>query len=411
LQIVFVDTTLTTPPNGGAHTFLVDICRCLLAKGERVSVVTQPGSDESLVSVLQSAGVEVRMDLWRRSHLPEQRAKRLAKWVNDRNLDIYVVSASADVGWLALPHLSMNVATITIAHNDDPSFYEPLRHYHPFVDTAVAVSSEILRKIEKNVAKERARKIAYGVTPVSEAELQHRQSPGNGRPLQIVYVGRIVQGQKRVMDFVPLVRSLKARGVRFHLNLVGDGSHRSQLSEAFASAGLSEFVHFWGWQSSNEVKKLLSQMDVFILVSEYEGLPVALLEGMAQGLAPVVSRIASGNVEVINDAENGYLVPVGDIEGFAERLEHLANDLTQLRKIQRAAWLTSQQYTLEIMVNRYLECFANARGFGLSREFRRQANGSYPLMSSCVSRYPAWLRRIKYHLTGFAIFAPFAKQR
>ena len=51
-------------------------------------------------------------------------------------------------------------------------------------------------------------------------------------------------------------------------------------------------------------------------MSDYEGLPVALLEAMGNGLAPVVSRIASGNTELIKNEENGYLVEVGDIEGF-----------------------------------------------------------------------------------------------
>jgi glycosyltransferase involved in cell wall biosynthesis len=410
MDIVFVDTTITTPPTGGAHTFLVDIGQCLVVRGDRVAVVTQPGPDESLVKALRMAGVEVYMDLWRNTHLPEQRAKRLAQWVNERNPDVYTVSASADVGWLALPQLSVDIATITIAHNDSSSFYEPITHYHPFVDIAVTVSSEILGKtIEAGVSKERARAIAYGVAPISRAELEQRLSSHDGNALQIAYVGRIVQAQKRIMELVPLVRSLKARGIQFQLHLVGDGSHRVQLAEAFAAAGLSEFVQFWGWQSSAEVKKLLRRMDVFVLLSEYEGLPVALLEGMAHGLAPVVSRIASGNTEIINHGENGYLVEVGDIEGFAARLELLANDRSLLGKIQRAAWLTSQDYTLPIMVERYLKCFAEARESGFSREFRRQAGGAYPIMRSCVSRYPVWLRKIKYHLTDLANDAPFTR--
>jgi glycosyltransferase involved in cell wall biosynthesis len=412
MHIVFVDTTLTTPPTGGAHTFLVDIAKCLDAGGHRVAVVTQPGPDESLVKALRIAGVEVCMDLWANTHLPEQRGERLAHWVNDRNPDVYVVSASADVGWLALPHLSIDIATISIAHNDDSSFYEPLAHYHPFVDTAVAVSSEILRKIVgANVAKERAKQIPYGIASISKAELEERFSSHDGTTLQIAYVGRIVQGQKRIMELVPLMRKLKARQIRFQLNLVGDGSHRVQLSEAFAADGLSEFVHFWGWQSSAGVKELLHRMDVFVLLSDYEGLPVALLEAMAHGLAPVVSRIASGNIDVINHSENGYLVNVGDIEGFAARLELLAKDRSLLRTIQRAAWLTSQDYTLQIMVERYLKCFANALELGLSKEFRREAGGDYPIMRSCHSRYPAWLRKIKYHIADLASDGAFTKPR
>lgn len=411
MHIVFVDTTITTPPTGGAHTFLVDVGQYLVAGGHRVTVVTQPGPDERLLRTMRINGVEVRRDLWRNTHLPEERATRLAHWVNEHNPDVYVVSASADVGWLALPYLSIDIATITIAHNDEPSFYRPLTHYHPFVDMAVAVSSEILRKILKaNIAIDRARQIAYGVTPISQAELEKRFSSHGGTALQLAYVGRIVQEQKRVMELVPLAHKLKARQIGFELNLIGDGSHRLQLSEAFAAEGLSEHVRFWGWQSSARVKELLHRMDVFVLLSEYEGLPVALLEGMAQGLAPVVSRIASGHSELIKYDENGYLVDVGDIEEFAARIEVLSKDRSLLRKIQRAAWLTSQDYTLEIMGQRYLECFAYAREVGPSKDFRQKAAGIYPIMRSCVSRYPVWLRKIKYYVTAMANDSLFTRQ-
>ena len=406
MHIVFVDTTLTTPPTGGAHTFLVDIGQRLVELGHQVTVVTQRGRSEALVEALRNCGVEVCIDLWRNADLPEQRARKLASWVNDRAPEVYIVSASADVGWLALPFLSINIATITIAHNDEPSFYGPLAHYHYFVDISVAVSAEILRKIvAAGVDVERARQIPYGVGSVSAVELGNRLSSADEPNLQLVYVGRLVQEQKRVMEFVPLLLGLKAQRIPFQLHLIGDGSDRGALADAFAAKGLSESVRFWGWQSSAGVKEMLRRMDVFLLLSEYEGLPVALLEAMGHGLAPIVTRIASGNCEVVNDGENGFLVEVGDIDGFVSRIALLANDRSLLRQIQRAAWLTSQDYNIEIMVERYLKCFADARELGLSRDFRQTAGGEYPVMRSCVSRYPVWLRKIKYHLmAGVTLF-------
>jgi glycosyltransferase involved in cell wall biosynthesis len=404
MKIVIIDTTLTTPPTGGAHTFLVDFCLRLVQQGHATSVVTQPGPDQSLIQVLERGGVEVRSDLWRPSHLPEERASLLANWVHTREIDVYIVSASPDVGWLALPLLAPHVATLSVAHNDNSAFYEPLTHYHSFIDIAVAVSAEIQRKIiAGGIPPERVRQIPYGVASLSKPNIEDRCSqPRDSRlPLNIGYIGRVVQEQKRVMDLVPLAVNLKRRGVLFQLHIIGDGSDRDQLSKAFAAGEAEDCVKFWGWQPAERVKDLLRQMDVFLLMSEYEGLPVALLEAMGHGLAPVVSRIASGNAQLIRDEENGYLVEVGDIMGFADRLEHLSANSSLLRRIQRAAWDTSQEYDIARMVDRYLQCFEDAAAARFSHEYRLRSGGSYPPMPSCVSRYPFWLRKIRYQFRSW----------
>jgi len=379
----------------------VDLCLRLVGKGYRTSVVTQHGPDQTLLRVLEHGGVDVQADLWHSSHLPEERARLLAEWVRKRDVEVYVISASPDVGWLALPLLDPDVATISVAHNDNNAFYEPLWHYHPFIDTAVAVSEEIQRKlVAGGMAPERVRQIPYGVEPLSEAEIEDRctRPRDSLQPLNIAYVGRVVQEQKRVLEFVPLAANLKSRGVAFQFHIIGDGNDREQLSRTFAASDAADCVKFWGWQTTEGVKDLLRRMDVFLLMSDYEGLPVALLEAMGHGLAPVVSRIASGNAQLVKNEENGYLVDVGDIEGFTNRLERLANSTSTLRKIQRAAWEMSLEYDVSRMVDRYIRCFEDARAARFSRDYRQRTGGSYPPMPSCVSRYPFWLRKIKYQL-------------
>ena len=358
-----------------------------------------------MLDILAGNGIDVQAHLWRASHLPEERARLLANWVNDNETNVYIVSASPDVGWLALPILAPDVVTISIAHNDVGAFYSPLTHYHPFIDVAVAVSAEIHRKIiAGGTPPERARQIPYGVASLSESEIESRaaQPRESRQPINIAYIGRIVQQQKRVLDLVPLAVDLKRRGVLFQLHIIGDGSERAQLSGRLAATDAAECVRFWGWLSGKQIKDLLPEMDVFLLMSEYEGLPVALLEAMGHGLAPVVSRIASGNTELIRDEENGFLVEVGDIDGFVGRLERLADDGSLLRNIQKAAWDTSQRFDISSMVDSYLECFEDAATARFSQEYRSMTGGSYPPMPSCVSRYPFWLRKIKYQLRSWS---------
>src|SRR5256885_15246668 len=116
MHVVIVDTILTIPPTGGAHTFLVDLSRVLVSRGARVSVVSRPGPDQAIGRTLIKSGAEVKLKLWQRRHLPEEKASRLANWVNQERPDAYVVSQSPDAGWLTLPMLDSSIATFTIAH-------------------------------------------------------------------------------------------------------------------------------------------------------------------------------------------------------------------------------------------------------------------------------------------------------
>jgi glycosyltransferase involved in cell wall biosynthesis len=398
MHIVVVDTTLTTPPTGGAQTFLVDLAESLARRQNRLSVITQPGPEPATLSALRKVGAEAHTQLWSPAHLPEEKATRLADWVNRNDADVYIVSISPDVGWLALPLLDPSIATVSIAHNDVWAFYEPLKHYHPFLDCAVGVSETIRRKIieECGIPVERAKSIAYGVHAITEDEVE---LPGAGdRPLRIGYVGRLVQEQKRVMEFVPLAAELVRRGVDFELDLIGDGNGRAALAAELSRNGLQDRVQLSGWLPPAEVAKRLIEMDVFVLLSDYEGLPVALLEAMAHAVAPVVTIIDSGNLELVKDEQNGFTIPVGDINGFADRLEQLARDRDTLTSLKRAAWQTSLMYSVERMTDRYLFSFAEAKARTASRTYRSNLPSPYPAMPSCRSKYPLWLRKLKSRL-------------
>ncbi|MCA1815261.1 MAG: glycosyltransferase family 4 protein [Acidobacteria bacterium] len=400
MEIVFIDTTLATPPTGGAHTFLVHLSASLVRRGYAVSVVTQPGRERGVADALRAAGAEVHERLWRATDLPEERAARLAAWVNARRPDAYVVSASPDAGWLALPLLDGGIPRLSVAHNDVGAFYEPLRHYGAFVDCAVSVSEEIHRKTtaECGIPAGRARRIAYGVESLSEPEAEARAAASvssAGEPLKIVYVGRMVEEQKRVSEMAPLAEELARRGVAFELHVIGDGEARARLAAEFAARGVAARVKLWGWLSPSGVKRRLAEADVFLLMSDYEGLSVALLEAMGRALAPVVTRIASGTGEVVEDARSGFLVPVGDIEAFADRIGLLARDRRLLASLRLAAWRASQPYTVERMADEYVKCFAEARETNARRGESARRQPDYPLMPSCVSRYPYWLRKIK----------------
>jgi len=401
MHACIVDTTLTTPPTGGAQTFLVELCCTFVRMGWKMSVVTQPGPENAIVDSLRKGGAEVHDNIWKRGHLPEERGRVLAAWVNSEKPDVYVVSISPDTGWLALPSLDPSISTVSIAHNDVGAFYEPLNYYHLFIDAAVGVSETIHRKIieQCNIPPERATHIPYGVNSLALAEVNQILEKRAGREvLRICFVGRLAQHQKRVLDFVPLAAELVKSNVAFELHLIGDGSERKELETQFRNLGLDDRVTLWGWLTPQEIAAKLVELDVFVLLSDHEGLPVALLEAMAHGLVPIVTNIESGNTQVVQNEQNGFVVAVGDLKLAVDRLKQLGENGDLLLRMRRAAWQTSQKFSCARMVERYLSCFAEAKMNARNREHRSGVHYPYPPMPSCRSRYPFWLRKLKARL-------------
>lgn len=397
MRFAIVDTTLTTPPTGGCQTFLEHLAPALESRGHEVNVLTEPGPERAVADRLVKAGVRVLDDVWPRRFLPEERALRLADWCNRERIEAYVVSVSRDVGWLALPHLDHVTRTAAVVHSDGPAFYAPLAHYGVFVDHAIGVSRETCRNITGlcGVPESRTRRIPYGVERLSEAELAERlKVPHDRRPLEMAYIGRLVQSQKRVLDLAPLVRELARRNLPFVLHLIGSGEDAPRLREELARAEVGHHVRWWGWLTPSDVGVRLRQLDVLVLPSDVEGLSLALLEAMGQGVVPVATRIPSGSTELVRDGENGFLAAVADTNAFANRLEQLYRNPALLTRLRRAAWVTSEDYSVERMASAYESCFK------VEGERAPRPSGAFPVMPSCRSRYPTWLRKVKWRLSG-----------
>lgn len=110
-----------------------------------------------------------------------------------------------------------------------------------------------------------------------------------------------------------------------HLLVIGDGPELSNLKRLAKSLGIDGRVHFTGRVTQMEVFSLLSNSDVFILNTEYEGLPHIILEAIAVGV-PVVATDICGNPEVIENEKNGLLVPVKDDAALKDAINRLIKD-------------------------------------------------------------------------------------
>lgn len=149
------------------------------------------------------------------------------------------------------------------------------------------------------------------------------------------------------------------------LIIVGTGPIQRELGYLRQELGLLESVEFADLQ--HDVPTQLSRAGIFVLPSRWEGMPNALLEAMACGLACVATRV-SGSEDIISHGNNGLLVKPEDYQEMAEALLSLLQDPTLAQNYGQAARLTVEQcYPLDRMMDSYINFYQEiAKKRGLS---------------------------------------------
>lgn len=174
---------------------------------------------------------------------------------------------------------------------------------------------------------------------------------------RLVCTGRLVpeKGHRVLLEALLL---LAARGLRVHATLIGGGPELARLQDFATRSGLQ--VEFTGALSHGATLARVRQADVFALASFAEGIPVALMEAMALGVACVSTTIA-GIPELIESGVDGLLVSPANAEALAAALESLLADAPYLRAVgARGRQRVMRDYNLPINHARLAAAFVHA---------------------------------------------------
>lgn len=285
----------------------------------------------------------------------QRRRQEMISYLEANSPCIYIPNYDYDNSCVA-PCLSDRVKVVNIAHADDPANYAHILRLRHVSNAMVGVSSAIMNQIlaYDPSLKERLHQIPYGVEIPAFPAREYTASA----PLRIVYMGRLLNYERRAEDLRSIARTLHSRGIPFELTIIGEGDQRCHL-QYLRPIALHKYVWTTGVLPNEEVQKLLAENDVFLLTSSFGGLSIGLLEAMAHGLVPIVSDVRSGVPELIQEGINGFKVPVGNVDAYVDRLAILYQDPARRERMAQAAYQTvcQQGYGLENMVDRYIELF------------------------------------------------------
>jgi glycosyltransferase involved in cell wall biosynthesis len=173
--------------------------------------------------------------------------------------------------------------------------------------------------------------------------------------LQLAWIGRIVESDKRVSDLIRIAALLIDRGVAFHLTLVGDGPDADSVRALITHLGLENAVSMRGWQPSRVVQQTLAGSDILVLPSSREGMPIVVMEALAAGCAVAATRISG-----LEDFESHAmaqdileLFSVGDCENAADRIVALSA-VPPAERRRNARAFAEAEFSVNRSVERYL---------------------------------------------------------
>jgi glycosyltransferase involved in cell wall biosynthesis len=251
--------------------------------------------------------------------------------------------------------LSSRVVVVATMMTDYRLEYEHVERLVRHWDAVVAVNSAIQRRAALWVPWLAANLVTIPICVPMPGDVPIRSAQGK---LRLVYHGRLCQYQKRSLDFIDLLEQLEVRSVNFCLTLIGDGECRPALEKAATRFISDGRLVLSGTLPYEQTLEALRHQDVYILPSEFEGTPNALLEAMAYGCVPVVSDIET-LTDIVAEGKTGFRCAIGDMQAFAAAVARLAADpVERVAMAERAATSVRQLgYDLETMIDRWQALF------------------------------------------------------
>jgi len=338
---------------GGVETVIRWLGAFFRDQGHTVDVM-ETESQGRWSALFERQGISVRRLLPKPTESRLRHARRLAGALS--HYDVLVLNNAA-AAQAALGLLPTDAVVLPVLHSGLTSFYKNATGNAENWDAVVAVSPALQRNLIDywGIPCERARYICNGI-PVADAWPKRHETWGENRPLKLVYVGAVESVQKGVLRIPDILRKIARGGGEVSIDVVGGGPDLDALRWQCAALPSTIQSTFHGSLANAEAMRILAQADGLLMPSNFEGMPIVLLESMAAGVVPVVSRLEGCTDVVVEHGLNGCLAEIGRADQFAEAILSLAKDRSRLASMSEACWRRAHdRLDYRIMGSAYLD--------------------------------------------------------
>lgn len=343
---------------GGAEMMVLHLARELSRAGHPVRVVSLHGDETDVAGLMRRAGVDV-VALNKAGGPDPRTVLRLRAQMRD--FSPAVVHTHLPVLEYVLPAARLYGRRVRIIHTVHNLAREETRHRvlravnrrafsHGVVP--VALNEEVRSSICREYALPASAVPVVGNGIDLDAFRGPQRRGPRGAGARLLCVARLAPAKNHAL-LLRTVARLRESGRDVSLTLVGDGPLRGALEERARELGISQRVRFAGRRT--DTPAFYRDCDLFVLLSDYEGMPMSIIEAMASGL-PVVATRAGGVAELVDDGVNGALVEA-DAAAAAEAIAAICDDPALYARLSDGAVRTSSHYSAEAMMEKYVDLY------------------------------------------------------
>lgn len=299
-----------------------------------------------------------------------------------------LVVSDDPAAWRAAAAVAGRYPLLGVLHSDEQHYYRLAQRFGNEAAALVSVSARIDARARVAMSQSEAVRV---VIPCGTPLGAHKHNGGLAQEFfRLLWVGRFDERQKRVSDLPAIVAHAERLGVACRLSVAGAGEDEAILRDAILRLNMGERVELLGWRSATELHQLRCESDILLLPSNFEGMPLAVMEALAAGCGVVASRV-SGIEDYIDhpDAEWCYWThDVGDVQAAAELVIKAAR-VPANERIRHARAMAHDLFSIEKCAERYREVVERLPEFRNRRlELPKAMSGllSMPLAASRFSR-------------------------
>ncbi len=320
----------------------------LVKRGHQVHALIFYRDYAPSVNYLQNQGVNCHLFPW--SFYTEKYIKWILKKVKQIKPDIFVPNIFVSGYYASKWIREAGIPTIA-AHRSDDSYHWGMVEEFVIgkpewaVSGLVCVSQYLHDKVQRMQPQHTQLCVIPSGVPIPQNSSQQTGT------LKIAYVGRLVQKQKRIGEVLASLIKVMQSLPDVTATFIGEGEQSTDLQTQVKQANLSHRIYFLGAIEPQNLHQELINYHVLILLSDYEGTPGSVMDGMACGLIPVCLNISGGVQELVIHEKTGILVE--------NREKDLIKAITRLSQNKELRNQLSQQAREHIISHFSLEVAAN----------------------------------------------------
>lgn len=234
-----------------------------------------------------------------------------------------------------------------------------MRYVYENSDKYLLLSPSFKKTFLQFIWKKRGTKVDVIPNPLT-IETEKNNPCSNQKRNQLLMVGRIDFNQKRTLRAIEVWKCLEPQHPDWDFVIVGDGPDMNALKNYVEQSNLKN-VHLEGFKKPNSYYKDAS---LLILTSEYEGFGLVIVEGMAYGVVPIVLNSYLSAKDLVQNEENGFLIPYDKKIGFnpismAQRVELLINNEEKRSEMSKKAFESSFRFSIDSIYKQWDEILKN----------------------------------------------------